>query len=433
MKALDSQMKADPRLDADVKRGIRVAAELAGIRQSPHEAQRASPFQKLTDILSDQKSTIMEKLSALAKMAFDMIQDAFSGFMKTGAQQDRDGNAPPVAKKSADAPGKNDTASPEPAMAPQLKPEQTSNIEESTSEKSESFDMAQAETTLFYQDAPIRGPEWFQQAAQTRANMMQRLPGTSEWTIGNGVGSLDQLTPQERARKEDEEALERLENTIDDIEQEYQRRQEREEYSRSLHRYGDVEKTGAEWAKFADTLQNSPWLKKQSTDQMKKDGKTPKEADDLYQMMILRARMNSMPESDWTPEMRELAAKLKADPKLDADIQKYTKHADDRTKVYDTSLATKNDGTASTPAASGSDLLAETNGMIDSSVARGTISSSAASWIMAASGEERPFPSAPNLTDHHRQAVAALAPLDSPKLPVPTITPPTPPGGGFAV
>jgi hypothetical protein len=48
----------------------------------------------------------------------------------------------------------------------------------------ETIDLAQAELISFYGEAPLRGPAWAQEAAQSRANYAQRIPGTSEWTIG---------------------------------------------------------------------------------------------------------------------------------------------------------------------------------------------------------------------------------------------------------
>lgn len=181
-------------------------------------------------------------------------------------------------------------------------------------------------------------------------------------------------------------------------------------------------------------LQNNPWLKKQITDQMRQDGKSPQEADDLYRMMILRAEMQSMPESDWTQEMHELDRKLEADPKLDEDIQKYGKLAAESLPEFKSAVNVKNDASASASAISGSDLLENANGVTIEGAS--IVASSVSGGTTVLSTEIRLFPSAPDLTDHHRQAVVAVEPLDVAKPPpvqTAMIVPPEPPGGGFEV
>lgn len=99
-----------------------------------------------------------------------------------------------------------------------IDPENTPVLREPENDDAVMVDMAQAEQNLFYQDAPISGPDWLKDAAQSKANFAQRLPGVSEWTIGNGVGSLGQLTREEAAEKEREETAEWFEEWSKGIE-----------------------------------------------------------------------------------------------------------------------------------------------------------------------------------------------------------------------
>lgn len=187
-------------------------------------------------------------------------------------------------------------------------------------EDSATVDMAQAEQILFYQDAPISGPDWLKDAAQSKANFAQRLPGVSEWTIGNGVGSLGQLTREEAAEKEREETAEWFEALADTIEQTNREEREREEWAQARHKYAGLDMTGEEWGEFADQLKGDTPLRKWLVEKLKKEGKTEGKANEMADQMALLAKMQSLPPSQWTPEMKALDEKLKADPKLKGEL-----------------------------------------------------------------------------------------------------------------
>lgn len=184
MRALDTELKADPKMNAAVTRGVRqnaqqFVADWDGAGQNPElsafmqswkrndrqgtlqawsrmspesqdkiladigqyardrapngDAMRPYASPGLNDILSDPNSSVMDKLSALAKAAVQMISDAFSSLMEPGTRQERNSGAAPAASKVSDAPSKDDDASPAPAPSPELSPEQMRYVEETNS------------------------------------------------------------------------------------------------------------------------------------------------------------------------------------------------------------------------------------------------------------------------------------------------------------
>ena len=301
-------------------------------------------------------------------------------------------------------------------------------------EQDETVDLAQEETIAFYGDGPLRGPAWAQEAVEQRAAFAQRIPGTSEWTIGNGVGSLSQLTAQERAEQEDEEALEDFRDTIEIVKEEQERREEREreEWSRSMHSYAGMEMTGEEWGKFADELKGDTQLRKWLLEKLKKDGKTDEQARTMADQMALLAKMQSLPPSQWTPEMKAFNSKLDADPALRQELNKDLKEAREAERGLSLnkqdiaqSNAIERTGTDHS-VASGDETLSQSLGK-----AVGPVSQQPSSY--ASSIGEAGIKSLIQLTEHHQAALQAVEPLDAPKQ-VAAFTPPpapTSPGAGF--
>lgn len=278
------------------------------------------------------------------------------------------------------------------------------------------IDIEQAAQTLIYQDAVITGPAWAQEAAAAKANFAQRLPGTSEWTIGSGSGSLSQLSFAERQGKKEKEALENLGEMADQIEKAQEFEREREEWSRASHSYAGMEMTGAEWGEFADALQGDTPLRRWLVDEIMKKGKSQSEATRQADQIAILARMQSMPESDWTPEMKALDRELDANP--------------ERRKEFDDYLNRGRNFEATSP------------GNVRDATVSGTKQSSSveagAELLASGCSANADFPSAPNLTAEYGRAVATTEPLDGPKpaqivaasvRPSPSVSP----GGGLDV
>lgn len=294
-------------------------------------------------------------------------------------------------------------------------------------------DMAQAEQILFYQDAPINGPDWLKDAAQSKANFAQRLPGTSEWTIGNGVGSLGQLTREEIAQKEKEESAEWFEQFSETIEQAQEQEREREEWAKASHRYAGMEMTGEEWSEFADQLKGDTPLRKWLLEKLKKEGKTDGKATEMVDQMSLLAKMQSLPPNQWTDDMKALDAKLDANPalrkELDRDMSEGKKAMSavqaNGQKVEQTVEVARTGTTAS--ATAGADILAQGSDPV--AVPKPN--------SFASTVDGPAIASTLDLSQHHKAALAAKEPLDTPKQiaaisPAPTPAP-TSPGGGFDV
>lgn len=297
------------------------------------------------------------------------------------------------------------------------------------------LDMAQAEQIAFYQDTPIIGPASFQEAVQSKSRFAQRIPGTSEWTIGNGVGSLGQLTLEEIEEKKNEEATEWFEQAFEDVERAREEERKREEWSREEHSYAGIEMTGEEWGEFADQLKGDTPLRKWLLERLKKEGKTDAQANDLVNQMSLLAKMQSIPQDQWTDEMKALNAKLDADPalreKLNRDLKEAKQYEADAKvngqKVELNADVAKADMAASTEA--GADILSQGSGAASVEISTPNSFASTIDGPAIASGLD--------LSEHHKAALAAKEPLDAPKQ-VAAFTPPsgpapTSPGGGFDV
>lgn len=299
-------------------------------------------------------------------------------------------------------------------------------------------DMAQAELISFYSDAPISGPTSFQEAAQSKANFSQRLPGTSEWTIGNGVGALSQLTREEMEEKKKEEAAEWFEEFSEVVDHIRQEEREREEWAQEKHKYAGIEMTGEEWGEFADRLKGDTPLRKWLLEKLKKEGKTETQAQKTVDEVALLAKMQSLPPSQWTDDMKALDREMKANPEKSAELKKVLVSANDRSKEFEgprtatQQVAEKADTVQESTDARDQMLSADVGKVISippvaTSVANAT----------AQSNVDRGFASAPDLGEHHRAAMSAKEPLDAPKqiasLTPPTAPTPASPGGGFDV
>lgn len=269
MRALKEQLQADSALNDRVDRGVLIAAReyaagwdssgqdsnLSAYMQAYKKQDRArtrqawdrmSPEaqqsiwrdigqsvgsnvprgQSLTDILSDKDSSIMDKLSALAKAAVQMITDAFSGFARPEARQERNRGAAPIAPKSAEAPKKDDDASPAPAPSPELSPEQMRHIEETSAILSSNIDADdQSNPDAALADNPglsvsgQLGLAAFDLAVHGAISArfaveIQNKQFNDEFSMTGGEGTLQKFfeerfeaTPEEKKKKENEEAL----------------------------------------------------------------------------------------------------------------------------------------------------------------------------------------------------------------------------------
>lgn len=280
MRALDTELKADPKMNAAVTRGVRqnaqqFVADWDGAGQNPElsafmqswkrndrqgtlqawsrmspesqdkiladigqyardrapngDAMRPYASPGLNDILSDPNSSVMDKLSALAKAAVQMITDAFSGFMKPEARQDRGGVAAPV-PSSAETPSKDDGASTVPAPSPGLSPEQTRYIEETNSILSAI--VGDIEGDLLDLDGDANESAL---AGQRLAALAPRL--SVGFNSSSGLNQMIEIAQAKRELKQNED------NRIDFEEEREKRKKE------------DAEKSREDWDDYAESAQ----------------------------------------------------------------------------------------------------------------------------------------------------------------------------------
>jgi hypothetical protein len=156
----------------------------------------------------------------------------------------------------------------------------------------------------------------------------------------------------------------------------------------------------------------------------------------MADQMALLARMQSLPPSQWTPEMKALDTQLKTDPTLKQELGtrlREAKAAEGKLGLGQQSLETTSTIEKTGSAVSvtnGADVLAQPSGSPGAPVPAKPIA-------YVSSVDEPPFPSAPDLGEQYRAALVAKEPLDTPTkvaaLTPPTAPAPASPGGGFDV
>lgn len=255
-----------------------------------------------------------------------------------------------------------------------------------------------------------------------------------EFSMTGGDGSLQKYfeelfegSPEEKKKQENEEALREAFENIED-----RKREERAEWSRTRHSYAGIEMTGEEWGKFAERMEGDTPLRKWLLERQRQKGKTDAEAKQVVDQMTLLAKMQNLPPDQWTPEMQALDSKLKADPQLKQELQESLREAKKQDAVLQAespevqqNVEIRSTGTTASTA-NRDDALSQSLGA-KVSLPTGKLEQS------PPDSDASPFPSAPNLGDHHRAAMAATEPLDAPKQ-IAALTPtpaPAAPGAGF--
>lgn len=196
----------------------------------------------------------------------------------------------------------------------------------------------------------------------------------------NGIGGITELNgiklgkDGEPEEEEDEKNLDRLRDVIE------QANEERKQWAQASHSFAGVEMTGAEWGEFSNELKSNSALRQWLLAKMMKDGKTRGEAEALINKLAEAARIQSIPESQRTEEEKQLLLEINNDREA---------------KTY----------------------LAQAREMDKSSAPQSILTQTASNATTVNSVNARAdifegFSTAPNLSQHHRAAIAAVEPLD---------------------
>ena len=235
---------------------------------------------------------------------------------------------------------------------------------------------------------------------------------------------------EEKKRKAEEDAEEEFEGSVDRVKAEEKREREREAWAQSTHRFGNVELTGEEWGQLADKLKSDTALRNWLLAKMKKDGMTDAQALTMLDKVALATEMQSMPKSDWTPEMKALDQEMKDNPELGETIKGYTDaaHNAERSGQHLKADAGSFDAGRAVSVESRSDKLEAASGEADASKAAAlnravaeaqkspTTDQPLKDGAKSASGvDAKQFPTAPDLGAHYDKALVATEPLDGAK------------------
>lgn len=243
-----------------------------------------------------------------------------------------------------------------------------------------------------------------------------------EFSMTGGGGTLQEYfeemfegSPEEKKKKENEEALR---DAVENVQERQREEREREEWGRTRHSYAGVTRTGAEWLELSQKLKKGEPLNQWLIEEMRKNGEQNPE--ELAELVRLKTEINGTPERYWTEEQKQAAAYLEAHPEAEQKVAEYTKRVADRDMELKASSSAELGG------------INPQNELANNISAESSISARADL-----------FASAPDLKSHHQAALAATEPLDVETSPDPTppTLPPRPvqpviaaaPGGGFAV
>jgi hypothetical protein len=225
--------------------------------------------------------------------------------------------------------------------------------------------------------------------ARAASNLLQRDENSlaAQSTIGGTGGAILNLHGNEIGRDgkpkngEEDEGVELMRDAADAQEQ---AQEEMRRWQESTHRMGNIVLTGEEWGEFADMLsRDTPQRRALVDDIRRRDGLSETQAQRKADEIALLARMQSMPESQWTPQMRALDAELDANPQKRRNFEDHLERANDSIGARQSNTHTQTEIQNSADTAQSIDAGADL------------------------------FASAPDLTAHHAEAVAATAPLDA--------------------
>lgn len=254
----------------------------------------------------------------------------------------------------------------------------------------------------------------------THAALIWTMERHGDFSLSNGGGPLDEYFRE----RFDGPAAGESEDYEDELLSQYaeaaeRRREDRERWQNDRHTLGHVTMTGKEWEAFADELKSDTPLRRWLLQEiMRRENKTEAEAKKQADEIALLARMQSMPEEDWTPEMKALDRKLDEQPELRAKYVEYTEdvkaYKDQNHGLKNANESTIRDSSQDQSVEVAADVLAATP---DTALPynRKLPASAAATRDM----KYEVFPTAPVLVEHHAAAMAATEPLDSKPLALP--------------
>jgi hypothetical protein len=297
-------------------------------------------------------------------------------------------------------------------------------------------------------DADATASSFFDGASnKSESGNVRRFAGSTlgtEWNRNQGpIRDLNGLIwVNGKLVESEDEADDAFEEAVDRDERERERRLEleRQQWSQSLHSYAGVEMTGEEWGKLADALGKDTPLRRWLVDQIKAKGnRTDAEAQKIADQVALLHRMQSLPKSQWTDEMRALDEELKRNPEKKAELDGYVKQvAEQRNHAFGASNQVEQAASAGAQDLSiGARLDVLDTVMSGEPLSQDTLSTTRTTSVAAHTDAlNSSFPTAPDLQENYQAALAATEPLEAPAAPtrVAAISPPTPPpGGGFDV
>ena len=251
---------------------------------------------------------------------------------------------------------------------------------------------------------------------------------------------------EEKKRKQEEAAEEEFEGSIDRVKAEEKREREREEWSKSSHRFGNVEMTGEEWGEMATLLGKDSPLRRQMIERLMKKGKSKEEAEDLVDQAKRASYLMNIPENQRTEEQKAELRKLEQNEDVQDVVAAAKAFRPAEAGVKADRLAGQESQVVSVDAVT--EKLEGVSGQVHTVNLEGLnralekqLPAHKGASTTAAVDEEKPFSSAPDLGEHYQKAVQATDPLDAEKAKpqqiaandLKTAPPATAPGSGFEV
>ncbi len=195
-------------------------------------------------------------------------------------------------------------------------------------------------------------------AIEAEASLIKQLDGMENFISASSLSSVVVKSRFEQEKEQEEKTLQLVASAVAEIESQRQRELEREEWSRSLHSFGRIEMTGAEWQSFSDALRGDTELRRWLVERARLNGHSEAEAQDIADEVADIGNIMAIPESQRTPAQRQRLEAANNNPEfrnyMDAVAAQHKKRESGQSNDRESSVRT---GSMAASVAGGADEL----------------------------------------------------------------------------
>ena len=142
-------------------------------------------------------------------------------------------------------------------------------------------------------------------AIEAEASLIKQLDGMENFISASSLSSVLVKSRFEQEKEQEEKTLQLVASAVAEIESQRQRELEREEWSCSLHGFGRIEMTGADWQSFSDALHGDSELRRWLVERARRNGHSEVEAQAIADQVQDVGNIMAIPDSQRTPAQRQ--------------------------------------------------------------------------------------------------------------------------------